>query len=555
MKISLSVKLITAFFGVALITLVVGLVGYNGLKQADSSLHTLMQESIPAITDLEVVMVKQQSMKAVMRTLTSPYLPDEDYERQLNNFSVQQGERQAALDRFAKIERTTEEDALWRDFLAKLDIQKKNNDVFFEAIERMRDEGADDVTYGRTAAGIAISGDARTSFDNSVYALQDLLNYVKKHYGEDLPREAQDLINSMITIIIITIVSGFVIAILVGWLLSLSITRPVVKIVGALTTGSSQIGNASSQLSVSSQQIASGASEQASGIEETTSSMEELASMVKQNVENAKEASLLAAKTSEAATQGSAHMERMLVSMTEIGKAADDIKTVIDVIDDIAFQTNMLALNAAVEAARAGEAGMGFAVVADEVKNLANRSAASAKETAQMIKTTLQKTDEGQALTKELADIFKEILLNSGKSNEMTKEVETASRQQDDGITQVNKAIVQLDTVVQQNAAASEETASSAEELQSQVVSLNDVIGRLSQLILGGKAEAARTGGENSYKALESRTERVHPVAHTGVTQGSSRKGIVPHAGSRDGGAGKKIVFEDDPEFQESSEF
>ena len=95
-------------------------------------------------------------------------------------------------------------------------------------------------------------------------------------------------------------------------------------------------------------------------------------------------------------------MERMLVAMTDIGKAADDIRSVIDVIDDIAFQTNMLALNAAVEAARAGEAGMGFAVVADEVKNLANRSASSAKETAAMIKTALQKTEEGQQLTNQL---------------------------------------------------------------------------------------------------------------------------------------------------------
>lgn len=556
MKISLSFKLIAAFFGVALITLVVGLVGYNGLKQADSSLHILANESIPAITDLEVVMVKQQSMKAVMRTLTSPYLTEEDYKRQLSNFSIQQGERQAALDRFAALARTPEEDALWRDFLAKLEIQKKNNDVFFEAIDRMKTEGADEETWGRTATGIAISGDARTSFDNAINALQKLLDFVKKHYGEDLPREAQDLINSMITIITVTIIAGFVIAVLVGWLISLSITRPVIKIVGALSTGSSQIGNASSQLSVSSQQIASGASEQASGIEETTSSMEELASMVKQNVENAKEASLLAAKTSEAATQGSAHMERMLVSMTEIGKAADDIKTVIDVIDDIAFQTNMLALNAAVEAARAGEAGMGFAVVADEVKNLANRSATSAKETAQMIKTTLQKTDEGQALTKELADIFKEILLNSGKSNEMTKEVETASRQQDEGITQVNKAIVQLDTVVQQNAAASEETASSAEELQSQVVSLNDVISGLSQLILGGKAAAARTRGEDSFTAPPAYKELSHSVAHSGVKHAPSQRGIVPHAGGNESaGVGKKIVFEDDPEFKESSEF
>ncbi|MCD1653818.1 methyl-accepting chemotaxis protein [Treponema zuelzerae] len=540
MKIGLSVKLILAFVGVAFITLVVGLVGYFGLNRAHESLNTLVEQSIPAITDLEIVMVKQQSLKAIVRTLTSPYLTDEDYARQLTNWEKQKGERRAALDNYEAVETTPEEDILYKKFLNLLDIQIADNVKYMEEIQRMRDAKVDPVVYAQRASALAISGAARSSFDNSINALQELVEYVKEYYGHELPRQAQNMIQTMIMVIVATIIGGFAIAILVGWLLASSITRPVVKIVNALSTGSDQIGNASSQLSVSSQQIASGASEQASGIEETTSSMEELGSMVKQNVENAKEASVLAAKTSEAATQGSAHMERMLVSMTEIGKAADDIKTVIDVIDDIAFQTNMLALNAAVEAARAGEAGMGFAVVADEVKNLANRSAASAKETAQMIKTTLQKTQEGQALTKELADIFKEILLNSGKSNEMTKEVETASRQQDEGISQVNKAIVQLDTVVQQNAAASEETASSAEELQSQVVSLNDVIENLSVLVLGGKAKIAgsRSADRESVRPATRKPARAL-TANKGDDRDSSRA------------VGKRIVFEDDPEYQD----
>lgn len=563
MKLGISIKMILAFLGVALITLVVGLTGYIGLQQADKSMDMLVLESLPAITDLEVVMVKQQSLKAIARTLTSPYISGDDYKRQMSNWENQKSERAEALNNYEKVEKTPEERNLYSEFTRLLNIQIEENNKYIAEITRMKNENVDPDTYARTASALAISGKSRESFDNAIAALQQLLDYVKAYYGHELPRQSQALITMLIKIIMVTIAAGFVIAILVGFLLARSITKPVVRIVGALTTGADQIGTASNQLSVSSQEIASGASEQASGIEETTSSMEELASMVKQNVENAKEASVLAAKTSDAAVQGSAHMERMLVAMTEIGKAADEIKTVIDVIDDIAFQTNMLALNAAVEAACAGEAGMGFAVVADEVKNLANRSAASAKETAQMIKTTLQKTEEGQALTKELSDIFKEITLNSGKSNEMTKEVETASRQQDEGISQVNKAVIQLDTVVQQNAAASEETASSAEELQSQVVSLNEVIAGLSLLVLGGKAAHASStavlasregyqGGRRASAALNSSRP-----ADTGAAK-HAQKRLPPKDSATETAEkikGKKIVFEDDPEFQEDREF
>ncbi len=554
MKIGLSVKLIIAFIGVALITLTVGLVGFFGLEEAHESINVLVEESIPAITDLEIVMVKQQTLKSIMRTLTSPFLTDEDFDRQLKNWDKFREERDVAMKRFEAVHVTPEAKAMYQEFLTSLAPLIAENNAYRAAVTKMRSDGVGPLEYATAASGLALSGTSRKLFDDNIDSLQKLLEYVKKHYGEELPRQSQDMINLMTMVIMITIVAGFVIALMVGWFLARSITKPVVRIVNSLSSGSDQIGNASSQLSVSSQQIASGASEQASGIEETTSSMEELASMVKQNVENAKEASVLAAKTSEAATQGSAHMERMLASMTEIGKAADDIKTVIDVIDDIAFQTNMLALNAAVEAARAGEAGMGFAVVADEVKNLANRSAASAKETAQMIKSTLQKTEEGQLLTKELADIFKEIMVNSSKSNEMTKEVETASRQQDEGITQVNKAVVQLDTVVQQNAAASEETASSAEELQSQVVSLNEIIEGLSVLVLGGKAAAAslerdraNAASAKSAKLSGSGWSVKKNEVHHHLARPSSEEAPSPR--------GKRIVFEDDPEFREEQEF
>jgi methyl-accepting chemotaxis protein len=221
-----------------------------------------------------------------------------------------------------------------------------------------------------------------------------------------------DLLGGVFNAIFISVVVGLIILIaasIASLIVARGISRPIQTIVTDLSGSSSQIAASAAQLSSASQTIASGAAEQASSIQETTSSMEELASIVKQNRENSKQASILTEKATEASQDGFDQMAKLLLAMEGINKSTEDIKNVIDVIDDIAFQTNMLALNAAVEAARAGEAGMGFAVVADEVKNLANRSSESAKETAAMIKATIKNVEEGMSLSKQMAEAFKDV--------------------------------------------------------------------------------------------------------------------------------------------------
>ncbi|MCX7747375.1 MAG: methyl-accepting chemotaxis protein [Clostridia bacterium] len=294
-------------------------------------------------------------------------------------------------------------------------------------------------------------------------------------------------------------VVGLIIALLFGIFLAIliirSITRPVDRIVKGLNEGADQVASASEQLSVSSQQLAEASSEQAASIEETSATLEESQSMVQQNNENTKQAALLAGQAKAAADLGNSQMQHMLLSINEIKKSSDQISKIIKVIDEIAFQTNILALNAAVEAARAGDAGMGFAVVAEEVRNLAQRSAQAAKDTAAMIENNIDLSDKGVDAARRVSESLSEITVQAKKVNELMEEIAAASQEQAQGISQINKAIVQMEKVTQQNAATSEESAAASEELSAQAETMKEMVGELIRLVNGsGDSRNVTTG-------------------------------------------------------------
>jgi methyl-accepting chemotaxis protein len=170
--------------------------------------------------------------------------------------------------------------------------------------------------------------------------------------------------------------------------------------------------------------------------------------------------------------------------------SSDETAKIIKTIDEIAFQTNILALNAAVEAARAGEAGMGFAVVADEVRNLAQRSAQAAKETATKIEGSLTRTTQGVEISAKVAASLDEITAKVRQVDELVAEVAGASREQTEGITQINIAVGQMDKVTQSNAANAEESAAAAEELNAQAETMKQSVGELQQLVDGHRQGA-----------------------------------------------------------------
>jgi methyl-accepting chemotaxis protein len=249
-------------------------------------------------------------------------------------------------------------------------------------------------------------------------------------------------------------------------------------LVQEIRDASVRVGAASQQLSGAATHLSSGTQEHAASLEETTASLEEITGTVKQNAENARTANELAAGARATAAAGGQVVREAVSAMDGISQSSRKVVEIISVIDEIAFQTNLLALNAAVEAARAGEQGRGFAVVAAEVRNLAQRSAAAAKQIKELIRESVQKVVDGATLVNRSGQALQDIVSSVKRVTDINAEIAAASQEQSLGIDQVNRAVSQMDHVVQSNAAQTEELSSTAQLLASQSTDLNGLVGR-----------------------------------------------------------------------------
>ena len=331
------------------------------------------------------------------------------------------------------------------------------------------------------------------------------------------------LINSRVKQALSLTIGLCLISLLIGATLALVITKSLTRKLGSisqtLAEGADNVASASGQISSASQTLANGAGDQAASLEETSASLEEMASMTQRNSDNAEKAKTLTVETRAVAETGSADMREMTKAMDEIKGSSDNIAKIIKTIDEIAFQTNILALNAAVEAARAGESGMGFAVVADEVRNLAQRSAAAAKDTAALIEDSINKSARGVILNAKVGQELADIASKSRQVDDLVGEITMACREQSQGISQINLAVSQMDKVTQANAASAEESASASVELNGQAMALKQTMSELEALV-GNHSKGQLL---DEHKQIKPEPKAMPSTHHRTISQASSR--------------------------------
>jgi methyl-accepting chemotaxis protein len=240
------------------------------------------------------------------------------------------------------------------------------------------------------------------------------------------------------------------------------------QIVAQISESADFINNSSQEIASGNNNLSQRAEQQAANLEETASSMEELTSTVKNNADNAQQANKVATTARQLAEKGGEVVGSAVSAMQEINESSNKIADIIGVIDEIAFQTNLLALNASVEAARAGEQGRGFSVVATEVRNLAQRSATAAKESKELIQSSVQKVRYGTEFVNETGKALNEIVVGVKKVGDIVAEIAAASVEQSQGIEQVNQAVAQMDEITQQNAALAEEASAASVSMSDQ---------------------------------------------------------------------------------------
>jgi methyl-accepting chemotaxis protein/methyl-accepting chemotaxis protein-1 (serine sensor receptor) len=480
-KVSLACSTLVAF------TIIQGTVSILNTRAMNKDLHSIVDGPLPGIYSLSVMDGYEKEQNVAMLEHIASDSPEQK-SRLESTIADLQSKFEAETKSYEKTIRT----AKGRDLIEQLGpVQEQFSGIWTANILPLSRAMKTREAFAVWNGDAAVVGRERSRIFGEIVA-------DRKDRGDESARAAVEAGESArvwpILILAVSVLAGG----LLNFFIILGVNKVLKRAVTELSEGAEQVSSASGQVSGSSQSLAQGASEQAASLEETSASSEEMSSMTRKNAENSQQAAAVMRDVSQRVAEANRTLADMMTSMEVIGASSNKISKIIKVIDEIAFQTNILALNAAVEAARAGEAGMGFAVVAEEVRNLAQRSAQAAKDTASLIEDSILKSTEGSRKLGEVAGSIHAITEGAGKVRTLVDEVEASCKEQAQGIEQISKAISRMDAVTQRTAANAEESASASEELNAQSQALMAVVEQLQALVGAGSHSAGSYSTQSS---------------------------------------------------------